>query len=175
MLLPVAPKGTGQFLVGVPLRATGPAAPHPSPPLLGPRGQHPGGVEALVVLVGEGLAHHLQDLLNRLAYEGIADGSRVAHQEGGDLLAETLVGDYRPDGGRGGKRYTILVHKHLLMGHVPGGGSRAGTSFVPPELLQLLGLIISDYCKITALIHCIYLNILVFYSVVAVVAIVKEK
>ena len=36
--------------------------------------EHLGGVEALVILVGERPAHHLQDLLGRLADKGIANG-----------------------------------------------------------------------------------------------------
>jgi hypothetical protein len=95
------------------------------------------------------------------------DRSSIAKQEGSYLLAEVLVGDYRPGGGQGGTGYSCFVHKSLLMGHVPGSYRYAGTSSIPPGLLYLCGLIIPLYCRITALICCIYLNILVSYSVVA--------
>ena len=62
----------------------------------------------------------------------------------------------------GGEGRVILASsiRDLLMGHVPGCANTAGTSYH-------CGLIIPLYCRITALICCIYLNILVSYSVVA--------
>ena len=71
---------------------------------------------------------HLQDLLDRLPDEGVAYGPLLAPQDRGGLVAECPVGD---DGGRrdrGRAGYTSFVHKHLLMGRVPGGASCAGTS-----------------------------------------------
>jgi hypothetical protein len=60
------------------------------------------------------------------------------------------------------------------MGHVPGCTNTAGTTFIPPGLLYLCGLIISLYCRITALISYIYENIMVSYSVVAMSGLEKQ-
>ena len=69
--------------------------------------------------------------------EGVVDRSSLAQQEGCCLLAEVLVGDYHPGGGRGRTGYTRFVHKSLLMGHVPGSYRYAGTISIPPGLLYL--------------------------------------
>src|SRR5688572_24291960 len=98
-----------------------PTAPCSSSPLLRPPGEHLCGVEALVVLVGECPPDHLQHLLEGLPYEGVVDRGSVTQKQDCYLLAEVLVGDYRPSGGRGGTGYSCFVHKHLLMGHALGG------------------------------------------------------
>src|SRR5215208_1309411 len=112
VLLPVAPQRTGQFIVGISLGTSRPAAPCSSSPLLRPPAEHLCRVKALVILVGEGPAHHLEDFLDGLPYEGVVDRGSVAQEEGRYLLAEVLVGDYRPGGGQRGTGYPCFVHKH---------------------------------------------------------------
>src|SRR5215208_5309431 len=119
VLLPVAPQRTGQFLVGISLGTSRPAAPCSSSPLLRPPAEHLCRVKALVILVGEGPAHHLEDFLDGLPYEGVVDRGSVAQEEGRYLLAEVLVGDYRPGGGRGGTGYSCFVHKPYSLLAVP--------------------------------------------------------
>ena len=90
------------------------------------------------------------------------DGASVAQQQGRYLPAQSLVGDYRPGGGRGGRVTLTSSIRLLLMGHVPGGYQPCRDYFCS------FGLIIPLYCKTTALICYIYLNVLVPYSVVIV-------
>ena len=108
-----------------------PAAPRTSPTLLSPGGEYHRRVKALVVLVLECPAHHLEDLLYGLPYEGVVDRCSVAQQQGRCLPTEILIRDYGPGGRRGGTGYSCFVHKHLLMGRASGG-------FQPRRGFQLL-------------------------------------